>query len=126
MSPLILLCLGAVGGVLTRHFVYELCKNSSVQFPLATLLVNLLGCLAIGFFLAWTELRGSGSSSKYLIQFGFLGAFTTFSAFGLDSFQLIRSHSYTALGLSILANVGLGILAVASTYFLGNRIFERL
>lgn len=83
--------------------------------PLATLAVNLAGCLAIG--MAGQYLAGGPSPAvapvvRHGLVIGFLGALTTFSAFGWDSVELLqKGHGGLALA-NIGANVVVGLLAV--------------
>ncbi len=93
---------------------------NSAQFPMGTLSVNLLGCLFIG--VASCLLLNSPKMSLLLIT-GFLGGFTTFSSFGLDSFQLLRNQNYikflTYVGLSNVLGIILVILGHKTTsYFI--------
>lgn len=82
-------------------------------FPLGTLLVNLLGCFLIGAL--WHSAQNHSILSP-LIIIGFLGGFTTFSSFGLESLQLYNQGSYKLLGTYVLASNILGLLLV----YLGN------
>ena len=85
-----------------------------MRFPLATLVVNVVGCLIIGV------LAGLVMSERITLRFywreflfvGILGGFTTFSTFGLDTVTLARTQSLgPALG-NVIAHVGLGLIAV--------------
>lgn len=76
------------------------------QFPAGTLAVNVIGSLAIGFLAgaAAGRLLDNGAA-RLLVMAGFLGAFTTFSAFSYESVQLLQAGRWPAL----LANVGLNV-----------------
>src|SRR5262249_57118352 len=82
------------------------------SFPFGTMIVNLTGCLAIGFLFHATE-------EKYLIDpvvrsavlVGFLGGFTTFSSFAVQSFNLLRD------GEVFLASVNILVSNVAGFFF---------
>jgi CrcB protein len=79
-------------------------------FPVGTLAVNIAGSLAIG--LAIGALEGVGQPAKLFFVTGFLGGFTTFSAFSLDTLTLWqRGESLTAF-LYVLASVVLSLAAV--------------
>ena len=76
------------------------------NFPYGTLTVNLIGSLAIGFLAAaLTDRVLAGAAVRLLVMAGFLGAFTTFSAFSYESMQLWHSGRWPAL----LANIGLSV-----------------
>jgi CrcB protein len=82
--------------------------------PLGTLIVNVLGCMAIGVLAEWLALRdtGIGVSAKLFLTTGLLGGFTTFSAFALDAVTLwerggtLATIAYVA-GSVILSIAGL-------------------
>jgi CrcB protein len=78
-------------------------------FPLGTLLVNLLGCLLIGML--WQASQNNSLLSPLLV-IGFLGGFTTFSSFGLESFQLFENGSYKLLGAYVLLSNIVGFALV--------------
>jgi CrcB protein len=96
---------GAIGA--TARFGFGLW----VAFPFGTLLVNILGSLAMG--VAFVLLSNKGFDRWMpLIMTGILGGFTTFSAFSLDTLKLIETGKMTtALGY-VVASVVLSILAL--------------
>ena len=110
---IVLAIFGAAGAVL-RFGVSRLAPRIfGDQFPYGTLVVNILGCLAIGFVMELST--SSDSLPKWLrtaITVGFLGAFTTFSAFGYETLQLIRQGSIWSAAISVTANLVAGIIAV--------------
>ena len=84
-------------------------------FPWATLLVNFAGCLAIGVLHEWLTARaGLSPLWRPALVGGLLGGFTTFSAFGLETWQLLQSERALAALLYALASLGLGVAAVAA------------
>ena len=115
---------GALGSV-ARHGTNVLIHGRwpSLRFPLATLVVNVAGCLIIGL------LAGLVMSERIALRFywreflfvGILGGFTTFSAFGLDTITIARTQSMTAAMWNVAAQVALGLLAVRLGIFIGAR-----
>lgn len=115
---------GALGSV-ARHGVNVLIHHRwpLMRFPLATLVVNVAGCLIIGV------LAGLVISERITLRFywreflfvGLLGGFTTFSTFGLDTLTLARTHSSTAAMWNVAGHVALGLLAVQAGLLLGSR-----
>jgi len=115
---------GALGSV-ARHGVNVLVHGRwpLLRFPLATLIVNVLGCLVIGV------LAGLVMSDRITLRFywreflfvGILGGFTTFSTFGLDTLTLARAHSSSAAVWNVVAQVALGLLAVRLGMLVGSR-----
>jgi fluoride exporter len=75
--------------------------------------VNLTGCLVIGLVLGWAESRDTLSrEARLLIVTGFLGSYTTFSAFGWETYDLFRTDELVrAISYAVLSVV-LGVLAV--------------
>jgi len=114
---------GSLGAIL--RFVVEACVNSLISksiFPFGTLIVNLLGCLVIGFLFGVIVVSGRiGPRARLLFITGFLGALTTFSSFGYETFELITRHEITTALLSVLVQVLVGIFAVWAGY-----VFSRL
>ena len=104
---------GAIGSVLrylTTVFVSRFWSN---QFPLATFIANIIGCFLIGLFigiLAKNQLEDS--SLKWFLVTGFCGGYTTFSAFGMENFNLFQNNnSLLAFGYVALS-ILLGLFAV--------------
>ena len=114
---------GALGSV-ARHGVNVLIHGRwpLMRFPLATLVVNVLGCLIIGV------LAGLVMSDRLTLRFywreflfvGILGGFTTYSTFGLDTITLART-STTAAMWNVVAQLVIGLLAVRMGMLLGAR-----
>ena len=105
MKAWLLVAAGGGGGAMLRHLVGILCKGAAGGFPVATLTVNVIGCFFIGLAVDMEN------ETRLLVVTGLLGGFTTYSAFGLESLQLLRQ----SVGLGLL-HIGLhlvfGLLAV--------------
>jgi CrcB protein len=81
-------------------------------FPAGTLTVNVVGCFCVGAFLHLVEDRGMfGPEARLFFAVGVLGGFTTFSAFGYETVELLRGGVRLAV-LNVAANVVLGLAAV--------------
>jgi CrcB protein len=87
--------------------------KSGWSFPLETLLINVTGCLVLGFLAGLSETRGvfSGSTRAFLF-IGLLGGFTTFSTFGYETVQLVRDAQWQAAIMSTILQVALGLAGV--------------
>jgi fluoride exporter len=96
---------GAIGAGLRYLTGMALAGRSS--FPFGTLAVNLIGGLAMGMLAAFV-LRGTASEGvRLFVGVGILGGFTTFSAFSLESFQMIeRGQMMMAAGYAVASVVG--------------------
>ncbi len=83
------------------------------RFPVGTFAVNLLGCFVIGILGGLVVKQDWFSHDLRLFLFtGLIGGFTTFSAFGLETFYLLRRGEYWIAGSYIAASVLIGLLAV--------------
>ena len=103
--------LGAAGRFLLSGWIGAHCGN----FPYGTLAVNVLGSLVIGFLAAGLADRVlAGAAVRLLVMAGFLGAFTTFSAFSYESLQLWHTGRWPALIANIGLSVGGCLLATAA------------
>lgn len=105
-------CGGAIGAV-ARH-LGSLAWTAMLgdRFPWGTLFVNVLGCFLLGWLTRSALVSDSISeTTKLLLGTGFLGAFTTFSTFGVQTVQLWSRSPLAAAG-NISANLFVGIAAV--------------
>ncbi|WDE02841.1 fluoride efflux transporter CrcB [Thalassomonas viridans] len=119
-SLYLFVALGGACGASLRFFISQLVLNwLGKGFPFATLLVNISGSFIMGLLYGLIE-QGILEVSVYrtLIGIGFLGAFTTFSTFSLDSLLLIQQGEVLKAMVNILLNVGLCILAAALGMFI--------
>lgn len=112
MQPLFLVMAGGAVGAGARHLVSRTTLLAlGPGFPWGTLIVNLVGGLAMGL-LAGVLVRTGGSEQwRLLLGTGLLGGFTTFSAFSLDAVTLAQRDAGLA-ALYVLASVAGAILAL--------------
>ena len=83
------------------------------DFPYATLVVNIVGGLLMGVLAELFLVKGGGSQEfRLFLTTGFLGGFTTFSAFSLDAALMWQRSDYAALGTYVVASVLLSIAAL--------------
>ncbi len=113
---------GAIGSV-ARYLVSKMVNESfSSSFPLATMLVNIAGCVLIGVFLAISERFSLGEGSRLLLTVGLCGGFTTFSTFMNENLLLLRAGSIAPLALYAGGSVALGLLGVFAGRYLCSSI----
>ena len=112
LTTVLYVFLGGGVGSLVRYFIsYYTSRWFSVGgFPIGTFIVNILGCLLIGY-LANIFIKVD-SPMKFLLITGFCGGFTTFSTFSLENYNLWQQGQYGILSLYVLLSVILGIIAV--------------
>ncbi len=106
--------LGGAVGCCARLGVNQLVHERYGQaFPYATLLINVSGCLAMGFLFFYTLEQVSLSPvTRLALITGVLGGFTTFSAFGIETLLLVEDGKLAYAALYVALSVGLGIGAV--------------
>ena len=122
MTRLLIIAAGGATGAVLRYTVGGLLQRlGSGSFPVGTMGVNLIGCLLIGFcaglFASPYLIR---EEYKLFVMVGVLGAFTTFSTFGLETFSLINGREYAFAALNVVLSNVLGLAAV----WLGYRISQ--
>ena len=125
MEKVLVVGLGGFLGSVLRYGVGGMVGRwkAGWTFPLETLLINVAGCLVIGFLAGLSETRGvfSGTTRAFLF-IGLLGGFTTFSTFGYETFQLMRDGQWVAAGASTALQITLGIGGVWAGATLANSI----
>ena len=113
MKLLLVFVGGGFGSVARFMMMKAIGRVIGTEFPWHTLGVNLLGALIIGALTEFMALRVSGiESMRLLLVTGFLGGFTTFSAFSLESALMWQRGDYPTLALYVTASVMGTILAV--------------
>ncbi len=105
------IALGAVPGALSRYYLTRWCLQwFGAGFPFGTLIINLSGALVMGFFATFTLARAIASPDlRALVAVGFLGAYTTFSTYALDTTTLLHSGHW---GKSLIYWSGSAVLGV--------------
>ena len=104
---------GGLGSVLRVALSLWVLDRTGDAMPWGTLAANGLGCCAIGAIAGWAEIRSPHSMAVALLIPGFLGGFTTFSTFGLETWQLIEAERWIAAALNATLSVVLGLIGVA-------------
>ncbi len=114
MKYLIFIALGGAGGALARHWMSSLVHNSAgSHFPWGTLAVNLLGSFCIGIMYVVIVERGLVHPDwRSVTIVGFLGAFTTFATFSLETIALLENGQPVAAVGYVLFSVLVCVAAV--------------
>ena len=125
MSIIISVAVGGGIGALGRYFVMESVNYWLGQdFPYSTLIVNVIGSLIMGLLFSCLAITLSPSAEiRGFLVIGFLGSFTTFSAFSLDVITLVQQGEFLPALLYIIVSVVFSVLALfagmsISRYFL--------
>lgn len=112
MTKWIGLTAGGILGTFARYFLAgAVYRVFGTTFPFGTLVVNLIGCFAIGFLAVLAEEKFLlGPAARIFLMIGFCGAFTTFSTFILETSNLTKDGENLYAFLNIALSVVLGFL----------------
>lgn len=119
---------GAGGGLgsMSRYGIGLLAMElfPNLAFPLSTMVVNMLGCFFIGVLQAVLD-PPIGDNAKYfaLSVTGFLGGFTTYSSFGLQTFLILQNKQFGKAAINVLVHIicGIGLVWCGSALIKGIR-----
>lgn len=112
-----LVALGSSLGTLLRALVGRAVPHAHGAWPWATMAVNLVGALVLPLLYVWLSRRFAGPRAGLLLGTGVLGGFTTYSAFSVDTWELIRAGR-TDVAMLYVAVTVLGGLAISCTMLL--------
>ena len=101
---IISIALGGALGAVFRYFISLIPYKS--EFPLLTLVTNIIGAVIIGFVAGYASRKGMNKNLLLFLKTGFCGGFTTFSTFSLEALMLIKS------GKTVLAVIYMCLSAV--------------
>jgi fluoride exporter len=111
---LLLLMIAGAAGTLCRYGLSGLVQSATgARFPWGTLAVNLTGCLLAGLAFGLFESRwGLSGEARIIVFIGFLGAFSTFSGFMLETTELARDAQWLSAAANLVLQNGLGAVAL--------------
>jgi CrcB protein len=122
--PLILIGVGGFAGAITRYVVDGFVTDRTAgAFPWGTLVVNATGSFVLGLLFAMTTERAIFPAEiRGPVMIGFIGAYTTFSTYMLESWGLAESGSYGAALANLGGSVLIGLIAVAVGLAIGRAV----
>lgn len=107
------LALGGALGTLARFGISGWIQNQiAADFPWGTFVVNVAGCLLLGFLYRASSTLISDEALRGFLTVGFCGAFTTFSTFSVEAVALLERGAWARAGLYVFGSVGVGLVAV--------------
>jgi CrcB protein len=116
---------GALGAVGRYGLIYYLMPVQGKQFPWGTLTANIIGSALVGLcYFIIVEKQWVAIEWRPFLMVGFLGAFTTYSTFALESFLLWQEGQISyALSYAVASLLGC-ILAVSASIFIATKLFN--
>ena len=116
--------LGAIAGALSRYYLtLFFAQWLGTGFPYGTFLINLTGALVMGFFVTLTLERTITSPDlRLLVSVGFLGSYTTFSTYALDTSVLLQAGNKGLALFYWLGSASLGFMSLEIGNFLARRM----
>jgi len=114
MSRTLFVGIAGLAGTLLRYWISGfVARRYGETFPVGTMVVNVLGCLLAGAIFNLTEERFLiNPTLRTVILIGFLGGFTTFSSYGLQTFTLLRDGEFGLATLNVAVSNVLGLFMV--------------
>lgn len=110
----VLVLVGSAAGALLRYLTALLVTRGGSTFPWATLGVNVVGSLVLGGTAAAASAGSVPAWVLVLVGTGLCGGLTTFSTFGYETVRLVEERMHLAAAVSVLAGLGLGLVAVVA------------
>ena len=120
MQRILLIGIAGLVGTLARYGLSGVvARRFGETFPTGTLVVNVVGCFLAGALVYLLQERFVVSPDiRLMVMIGFLGGFTTFSSFGLQTFTLLKDGEFGFAALNVAASNVLGLLTVWAGYTL--------
>lgn len=114
MGEIVAVGIGGFIGAIMRYIVSQWIKmNLGERFPFVSLVINVTGCFLVGIFLAiFSKRLQIPDITKTVIMVGFLGAFTTFSAFGIETINHLKAGKPMLAMNNILLNIIMSLGAI--------------
>jgi CrcB protein len=113
MYTLLLVGIGGFIGAILRYILGGWIQNSFVNFPVGTLVINVTGSFFLGLIMYLSEYQGLfGEETRIFLTIGVLGAYTTLSTFGYESFRLLDDSKIMLMTINLVATVLFSMLAV--------------
>lgn len=122
--PLLLIGLGGFAGAISRYLVDGyVVERTSGSFPLGTLAVNASGTFLLGLLFAMTTERAIlPAEIRGPLMIGFLGAYTTFSTYLLESWRLVEGGAWGLAVANLGGSLAIGLVTVLAGLTLGRLI----
>lgn len=119
MYSLIYVGIGGAIGAILRFALSAWVQDKVSGFPLGTLIVNFLGCLAFSIIMFTSQTKGFITDyTRLFLCVGMFGAFTTMSTFSYESIQLLDKKEFLKFGMNVFGGVAVMLGAVIAGKYL--------
>jgi len=114
---------GAIGAMLRYGVVLTSVRIMGSDFPMGTMIVNVVGSFVMGIAAVLLMQRGQDNALVPFVMVGILGGFTTFSSFSLDAMILLEKGKMAAAATYVFGSAGFSIAALFLGFFLARSIW---
>lgn len=115
---------GAIGAIARYQIAAAVQARVPAGFPYGTFVVNVSGCLVMGFVTAlMTERLVVHPNWRFLIPIGFIGAYTTFSTFELETFRAVAEGAWPIAAANVVASCLAGYVALWAGFVAARLMF---
>ena len=124
LAKIVSVAVGGAAGAVARYLInISPLSNLFDKFPLPTFFINISGSFLIGFLLIlFTDKFQINNNLRMAIIVGFLGAFTTFSTFEIEVYELVKERLFVTAFLYLFLSVFVGFVGASLGVLLGRRI----
>lgn len=123
MKQILVIFLGGGFGALSRFGLSKvISEHAGALFPVGTLTINVLGSLVMGFLFGFFDRMFVPSDLRAFLTIGFLGAFTTFSTYALESVRLMQGGQWRMALTNIALTNGAGLAALLIGFYISTVI----
>ncbi len=124
MKIILAIGIGSFLGGILRYIIFQIIRSkSNSDFPWETLGVNLIGCFLIGLVFGLSVKTNMPEAWKLFLATGLIGGFTTFSAFSIETVNLIKNDQLLYASTYIGSSVLFGLAATIAGIYLIRLIF---
>lgn len=122
--PIVWIGIGGFAGAIARYLIDGfVVQRLAAGYPWGTFVVNATGSFALGFLFVVSQERGIlPSEIRGPLLIGFLGAYTTFSTFMLESWRLIDAGAWGAAVINLGGSIVVGMMAVVAGLIIGRAV----
>lgn len=117
------IAVGGFAGAVVRFWIGgRLGRGFGTVFPVGTMVINVSGSLLLGLLTGWSLGGGVPSAWRSTLGTGFLGAYTTFSTWNLETVRLVESGRWRLAGMNVLLSTAAGLGAAWIGLHLGQGV----